>query len=101
MEQPERRRSRRFSLQQSAIIQADGVTRQVTARTHDVSLTGMLLFAQEPIPHGSQVEVQMRLQKDGLQAVSLRASGSVVRNQPGVDGGFEIAIAFAGSLRAS
>ena len=94
-QQPERRKARRFPLQQPVVLQYNnGVGHQLAAQTHNVSLKGALLAAQETIPEESPVEIRMLLQKDGFQDVSLCAMGKVVRQQPTLAGGVAIAVAF-------
>jgi len=93
--QPERRRARRFPLQQSALVQFnDGTTRELTARTENVSLRGALVSAPEAIPEGVAVTMKIFLQKNGLHDVALTATGKVIYHQPVQSGGFGIAVAF-------
>lgn len=101
-QQSERRKTRRFSLRQSALVRSnDGVEPELTAQTQNVSLKGALLSAENAIPEGSEVEVRILLQREGIQDVALRATGKVVRRQPVPAQGFEIAVAFEKPLAKS
>jgi len=93
--QQEQRRSRRFAIKQSAIVRhKDGVSHQLDAETCNASLFGVLLSAPESIPGASEVQVELRLCRDGMQGVLLRGEGKVVRSETGHTGGFRIAVAF-------
>jgi PilZ domain-containing protein len=99
VEQPERRKNRRFPLHQPAVLCYDeGGPRELTADTVNASLKGMLLLADQAVPNGTQVEVTLLLQKQGLQSTVLRASGTVVRQGNRSAGRSAIAIAFQGQL---
>jgi hypothetical protein len=99
VEQPERRKSRRFPLHQSATLRYDASgTRELKADTLNASLTGMFLMAGEVVPRGTQVEVTLRLQKEGLETVVLHATGTVLRQEARPVGKSGIAIAFQGQL---
>ena len=93
--QKEQRKSRRFTLRQTAIVRHhDGFSHQLNAETLNASLHGVLLSMPEIIPDASRVEVEIRLSRDGTQHVSLRGEGRVVRNETRRAGGFGIAVAF-------
>lgn len=95
MEHPERRRHRRFPLQQSAIISyRDGEEHQCVARTHNVSLSGASLCASRAVPNDTVVQVLLMLEKEGLGSVTLRSAGKVVRTEIGTDGECRLAMAF-------
>ncbi len=99
MEQPERRKNRRFSLHQPATLRyGDGGLRELKADILNASLNGVFLLADELVPMGSQVEVMLLLQKQGLQNVILHATGTVVRQGNRSAGKSGIAIAFQGQL---
>ncbi|MFZ0801344.1 MAG: PilZ domain-containing protein [Terriglobales bacterium] len=93
--QKEQRKSRRFALKQAALLRHnDGLSRELTAETENVSLHGVLLRAPSAIPGASEVEVELRLCNDGMQSVLLRGAGRVVRSEIKLAGGFGIAVAF-------
>jgi PilZ domain len=93
--QQEQRRSRRFVLKQAAVVRHhDGVSHPLNAETCNASLYGVLLSAPVGIPGASEVEVELRLCKEGMQGVWLRGEGRVVRSEIGQTGGFRIAVAF-------
>jgi hypothetical protein len=93
--QQEQRRSRRFVLKQTAIVRHhDGVSHPLNAETCNASLHGVLLSVPVVIPGASEVEVELRLCKEGMQGVLLRGGGRVVRSEIGQTGGFRIAVAF-------
>jgi hypothetical protein len=100
--QKEQRRSRRFTLQQAAIVRHnDGISNQLNAETENASLHGVLLRTPAAIPDSSEVEVELRLCKDGMQSVWLRGAGRVVRSEIKQAGGFGIAVAFDHPLTES
>ena len=99
MEQPERRKNRRFPLRQSATLRYDdGGVRELNADTVNASLRGVFLLADQVISYGTKIEVTLRLQKEGLQSITLRGTGKVVRQENRSAGKSGIAIAFQGQL---
>lgn len=93
--QQEQRRSRRFALKQTAVVRNhDGASQPLSAETCNASLQGVLLAAPMALPSASEVEVELRLCKEGMQGVLLRGHGRVVRSEIGQTGGFRIAVAF-------
>lgn len=93
--QKEQRKSRRFALQHTAILRHnDGTSHELNAESENASLHGVLLRAPSAIPDASEVEVELRLCKDGMQSVLLRGAGKVVRSEIKLAGGFGIAVAF-------
>ena len=95
MEYHERRRHRRFPLQQSAILSyIDGEQHELAARTHNVSLSGAFLCASRAIPDHVTVQVLLMMEREGLGKISLRGAGKVVRTEIGPDRQVGLAIAF-------
>jgi hypothetical protein len=90
----ERRRSRRFSLQQPAIVESsNGGLRQVSGTTENVCLQGVFLLADTALAEGFQVRVELLLQTSGFQGMRLHGGGRVVRVETKAPGKFGIAIA--------
>jgi hypothetical protein len=99
VEQAERRKNRRFPLHQPATLSYDdGGTRELKADVLNASLKGMLLLADEAVLCGTEVEITLQLQKEGLQSVALHAIGTVVRQEIRSTGKSAVAIAFQGQL---
>jgi len=100
--QNERRRSRRFTLQQSAMVRHNhAIANPLNAETQNVSLHGVLLRTPVAVPDSSEVEVELRLCKEDRQSVLLRGAGRVVRSETKQAGGFGIAVAFDQPLTES
>jgi len=101
-QQPDRRKHRRFVLQQTATVQSvNGPTSEVAAITENVSLGGVLLSVDAAIAHQSEVKVHIRLQRNGLQDVSLQALGTVLRVDPSASGKHLVAIELERPLSAT
>jgi hypothetical protein len=99
VEQPERRKNRRFPLRQSATLRyGDGGVRELKAQTLNASLKGMLLSLDQMVPDGAQVEVTLLLQKEGVESVALHGTGKVVRQESRSAGQSAVAVAFQGQL---
>ena len=93
--QKEQRKSRRFAFRQSAIVRSNrSASHEVNAETENASLYGALLRVAAAIPDASEVEVELRLSRDGTRGVWLRGAGRVVRSEIRPAGDFGIAVAF-------
>ncbi len=92
MHDTERRRSRRFPLQQPAIINCSNDTfHEVSGMTENASLEGIFLWADMALAEGSEVRVKLVLGTERL--IPLHGSGRVVRVETKAFGKFGIAIA--------
>jgi hypothetical protein len=90
----ERRRSRRFPLQQPVIVESTGGgLHEVLGVTENACLQGVFLLADVPLAEGSQVRVKLLLQTRDFQGIPLHGSGRVVRVETKESGKFGIAIA--------
>jgi PilZ domain len=90
----ERRRSRRFPLQQPATIESgSGGLHEVSGNTENASLQGVFLLTDTPLAEGLQVRVKLLLRTIGFQGIRLHGSGRVVRVETKASGKFGIAIA--------
>jgi hypothetical protein len=99
VEQPERRKNRRFPLRQAATLRYDdGGMRELNGDTVNASLRGIFLSADQVVPLDTQVEVTLHLQKEGSQGIALHGTGKVVRQENRTAGKSGIAIAFQGQL---
>ena len=99
MHDTERRRSRRFPLQQPVIVESTGGgLHEVSGMTENACLQGVFLLADVPLAEGSQVRVKLLLQKRDFQSMPLHGSGRVVRVETKKSGKFGIAIALEQSL---
>jgi len=95
----ERRRYRRFPLQQPATISYnDGEPHQLAALSRNVSLGGGFFTAPQAVPNQASVQVRLAMDKDGLGKVSLRGAGKIVRCETFADGEVRLAIEFAEKL---
>jgi len=94
--QSERRASRRFPLQQHATLSyRNNGPREISAMTENASIAGVLLLADSAIAEGSQVEVTILLQGDGIaHAIRLHGAGKVVRVHERHPGKFNIAVVY-------
>ena len=81
MDNTERRRSRRFPLQQPALLRVcDSITIEVVGATENASLNGVFVCLDHPLPRDSWVEVTIPMRASAAtHLVQLRGSGKVVR----------------------
>jgi hypothetical protein len=94
MEQPERRRSRRFPLRQPASFRVPGEdAREISATTQNVSKDGVLLLSDSAIPVGSRADLVLILESRLERSIRLTGSGRVERVEQ--DSGGQYAIAFS------
>ncbi len=90
MHDTERRRSRRFPLQQPAIVESsDNGFPELSGIIENACLQGVFLGAAAPLAEGSQVRVKVLLHT----GIPLHGSGKVVRVETQASGKFGIAIA--------
>lgn len=76
----EQRRNRRFTLHLPMSITRSGAQRvAVAARTQNISSAGVLFTAEREPDLGGAIEYVITLNHDGLQPVSLRCVGKVLR----------------------
>lgn len=88
MDEPENRRAKRFEIDVSAELKVGN--RVMSARTKNLSETGVCLVTSGPLEEGAQLPVSLFLTVDGIEDVStpsLDLSASVVWASPGNDGG--------------
>ena len=92
----ERRRSRRFPLQQSAMVKCqDGIARELSAKTKNASVGGVMLLTAQSIAEGSEVEVTIRLRReDSDTTLRLQGLGKVLRVKDEGAGQFGVAVAY-------
>jgi len=78
----EQRRNRRFTLQLPMSITRSGAQRvTVPARTQNISSAGVLFTTEREPDLGGPIEYIITLNLHGMQAVSLRCVGKVVRTE--------------------
>jgi hypothetical protein len=76
----EQRRNRRFTLQLPMSITRSGAQRiTVAARTQNISSAGVLFTVEREPDLGGPIEYVIALSRDGMQPVSLRCVGKVLR----------------------
>jgi len=76
----EQRRTRRFQLQLPLSITRSGAERTtLPGLTRNISSTGVLFTAEREPDLGGAIEYVITLNREGLQPVSLRCMGKVVR----------------------
>jgi len=92
----ERRASRRFPLQQHAmLIYENGGPHEISAVTENACIQGVLVVADSKVAIGSHVEVTIMLQGEGmLHALRLHGSGRVVRVEERGPSQFAIAVRY-------
>ena len=90
------RRHRRFDLQfpVSLNYSSEGVVREIAGLSSNVSIGGLLLKVNDPVPVRTQVSLKMAVHDSRLRRpVQLLGKGAVVRLEPLESGaGFAIAI---------
>jgi hypothetical protein len=76
----EQRRNRRFTLQLPMSITRSGAQRvTVAARTQNISSAGVLFTAESEPDLGGPIEYVITLNHEGMQPVTLRCIGKVLR----------------------
>ena len=92
----ERRASRRFPLQQHAVlILENGDHHEISAVTENACIQGVLVVADSKVSIGCHVEVTILLQGDGMvHALRLHGSGRVVRVEERSPNQFAIAVRY-------
>jgi hypothetical protein len=76
----EQRRNRRFTLQLPMSIIRSGAQRvTVTARTQNISSAGVLFTVEREPDLGGPIEYVITLNHEGMQPVSLRCVGKILR----------------------
>ena len=90
----ERRRSRRFPLQQLAILRIwDSIALELVGAAENASLNGVFVCMDQPLPEGSWVEITIPMQASPTaNVVQLHGAGTVVRTEQ-KDGKHKLAIA--------
>ena len=72
----ERRRERRYPIQQPAFVRLPGAAgREVEWATENISTHGVLLRSEVPIPVGSKIDVTLRL----ADTLPMQGEGEVLR----------------------
>jgi PilZ domain len=95
----EQRRTRRFKLQLPLSIVRTGTGRVTTSgQTQNISSSGVLFIAEREPDLGGPIEYVITLNHDGLQPVSLRCMGKVLRSQPSIPDGASPAYQVAATL---
>ncbi len=95
MQEPERRKSRRFPLRQPAYVRPlDGTAEAFSAITQNVSKDGVLLLAEKMLPVGMRTELVLVLESRLERSIRLSGQGEVRRVQDGSPQG-KYAIAFS------
>lgn len=93
---PQERKYRRFNLKYPVHVkfQSGNVTFELDAMSRNISLGGLLLETNSPIPPHSPVSFVMTLTGGAIvRPVELAGEGEVVRVQPGgLRAGFDIAV---------
>ena len=94
----EKRKVERFDLQLEAFVSSPGDTSQIDGGslvTRDISMNGVFLVTEKPLPVGSRVSVDMILTLSGKevqdsQKAWIKASGKVLRaDKEGMAVGFD------------
>ena len=87
----ERRIAPRVPLNQRVTVKfgADG-NYEFTAVSHNISSSGIFLYAESNIEEGAQVEVMLSLPSQASLPISMKVAGKVVRVEKGVSGGVAI-----------
>lgn len=102
MPRPERRKSRRFPLRQSAVIRhKNTLSAEIPAFTLNASVNSVFLTTDIAIAEGRTVHVAISLKKDGVETVRLYGTGNVVRAQTLPTGRFALGIVFEKPLTSS
>ena len=71
----ERRRERRYSIQQPAFVRLKGATGEVESATENISTHFVLLRSEVLIPVGSKIDVNLRFR----DALPIQGEGEVLR----------------------
>ena len=71
----ERRRERRYPIQQPAFVRLKGATGEVESATENISTHGVLLRSEVLIPVGSKIDVILRFR----DALPIQGEGEVLR----------------------
>jgi hypothetical protein len=97
----EQRRTRRFTLQLPLAVTRTGAERvTLPGLTRNISSTGVLFTADAKPDLGGPIEYIITLNHDGVQSVTLRCIGKVLRTRPtdGEDRGTARAFQIAATL---
>jgi hypothetical protein len=80
----EQRKKRRFPVREPASVKVHREVgwEEVQGITENVSLRGVLLITDSPLPIGSEVEIALTLELGGAPSVTVYGRGKVVRTEP-------------------
>lgn len=95
----EQRRTRRFKLQLPLSITRSGAERITLAgQTKNISSSGVLFTLERAPDPGGAIEYVITLNQAGLQPVTLRCMGKVLRAEPAIPNGHSSSFQVAATL---